>query len=356
MTNTSSFDTVATSAPDASANASNMSNTGNTSRYTILDRESFKLKSALGRWEALLALLMAIAFVVSSIALPNFFDLHNLADATATFSEKALIALPMALLIICREIDISVAGILALSSVAMGLAHAHGLPPGTLILVGIVTGAVCGSLNGVLVTRFALPSIVVTIGTVSLFRGLASVVLGDKAFTRYPDSMTDWGQGLLFDLWPRSFVVLLVCAAAFAVLLHATSWGRRIFAIGSNPVAARFSGIPVERYRFALFVLTGAMAGLAAFLLTGRIDSTRPNIATGWELDIITVVILGGVSIAGGAGTIGGVLLAVLTLGIVTTALAQANVPGIYMTIVVGILLLITIALPRLLRGKKTAK
>ncbi|WP_020654733.1 ABC transporter permease [Massilia niastensis] len=322
------------------------------SRYTILDRETRRLKHLFGRWESLLAILFVAVFVFNSVAMPYFLDLVNLLDGTANFSEKALIALPMALLIICREIDISVAGILALSSVAMGLAMNAGMPPEALPLVALATGTACGFLNGFLVTRFALPSIVVTIGTVSLFRGLASVVLGDKAFTGYPALLADWGQGYVFGIVPRSFVVLLVAASLFAVLLHTTSWGRRIYAIGNNPDAARFSGIAVDRYRLALFMLTGAVAGLAAFLLTGRIGSTRPNIASGWELEIITMVILGGVSIAGGAGTIGGVLLAVFTLGTVTYGMALANIPGIYMTIVVGVLLLATIALPRLLRAR----
>jgi rhamnose transport system permease protein len=325
-----------------------------TSRYTILDREAPRLKAILGRWETLLALLLLAVFAGAGIALPHFLDLDNLLDGTQNFSEKALIALPMALLIICREIDISVAGTLALSSVALGLAVHAGVAPALLPLVALAVGTLCGLLNGVLVTRFALPSIVVTIGTVSLYRGLASVVLGDQAFTGYPAAMTDWGQGYFFGIVPREFVILLVCTAAFAVLLHATSWGRRIYAIGNNPDAARFSGIAVDRYRLALFMLTGAMAGLAGFLLTGRIGSTRPNIATGWELEVITMVILGGVSIAGGAGTIGGVLLAILTMGTVTYGLALANIPGIYMTIVVGVLLLVTIAVPRLLRGRAT--
>jgi rhamnose transport system permease protein len=230
------------------------------------------------------------------------------------------------------------------------------MPAEALPVVALATGTACGFLNGYLVTRFALPSIVVTIGTVSLYRGLASVVLGDKAFTGYPQLMADWGQGYFFGIVPREFVVLLAFAALFAFLLHATAWGRRIYAIGNNPDAARFSGIAVDRYRLALFMLTGAMAGLAAFLLTGRIGSTRPNIATGWELEIITMVILGGVSISGGAGTIGGVILAVLTMGLVTYGLALANIPGIYMTITVGVLLLATIAVPRLLRGRGTRK
>lgn len=325
-----------------------------TSRYTILDREKLALRHVVGRWETVLAVLLLAVFVAGGVTLPHFLDPYNLLDGTANFSEKALIALPMALLIICREIDISVAGTLALCSVAMGLAHQAGAPAETLLFVALGTGLVCGWLNGFLVTRFMLPSIVVTIGTVSLYRGLASVVLGDKAFTNYPEAMTNWGQGVFFGMVPRSFVILLGFALLFALVLHWTSTGRRIYAIGNNPDAARFSGIAVDRYRLGLFMLTGAMAGLAAFLLTGRIGSTRPNIATGWELEIITMVILGGVSIAGGAGTIGGVLLAVLTMGAVTYGLALANVPGIYMTIVVGVLLLTTIAVSRLVRGKPT--
>jgi rhamnose transport system permease protein len=307
-----------------------------TSRYTVLDKAPTTLKSVLARREALLVLMLVIVFAVNGALLPAFLDPYNLADGTFNFSEKALIALPMALLIICREIDISVSGILALSSVAMGLAMNAGWPPESLLLVGIATGAACGFLNGYLVTAHALPSIVVTIGAVSLYRGLASVVLGDKAFTGYPQVMMDWGQGYFLDVIPREFVVLLVFAALFAFVLHATTWGRRMYAIGNNPDAARFSGIAVDRYRLALFVLTGAMAGLAAWLLTGRI--------------------LGGVGIAGGTGTIGGVMLSVLTLGALTYGLSLANVPGIYMTIVVGLLLLATIAIPRLLAGKKVAK
>ena len=331
-------------------------NAPGTSRHTILDRPAFRLGAVMGRWEALLALLLLAVFAVNGALLPHFLDLDNLADGTFNFSEKALIALPMALLVICREIDISVAGILALSSVAMGLANSAGWPPESLLFVGVLTGVACGALNGLLVTHFGLPSIVVTIGTVSVFRGLASVVLGDQAFTGYPQLMADWGQGYFCGSLPRDFTVLLAFAAQFAIVLHATSWGRRIYAIGNNPVAARFSGIAVERYRFTLFVLAGAMAGLAAFLLTGRIGSTRPNIAMGWELEVITMVILGGVSISGGIGTIGGVMLAVLTLGAVTFGLSLANVPGIYMTIAVGVLLLVTIALPRLLRRRQVAK
>ncbi|WP_372527272.1 ABC transporter permease [Piscinibacter sp.] len=324
-------------------------------KHLIADSGRFGWAAVLRRWETLLLAVLVMVVIVGGLSLKEFFDPNNLADSTFNFSEKALIALAMALLIIVREIDISVSGILAVASVAMGYANTQGVPAVGLAVIGIGVGALCGSLNGLLVTRFGIPSIVVTIGTMSLFRGIALVVLGDQAFTNYPEALSEWGQGYVFGFIPREFVVLLVFAALFALLLHGTTFGRRIYAIGSNPVAARFAGIPVDRYRLALFILAGTMAGLAAVLLTGRIGSTRPNIALGWELEAITMVILGGVSIAGGAGTIVGVLLAVFTLGMVTYGLGLANVPGIIMTIVIGALLLVTITVPVLLRVRGAA-
>jgi rhamnose transport system permease protein len=149
---------------------------------------------------------------------------------------------------------------------------------------------------------------------------------------------------------PYSFVIFLVLAVLFAIVLHKTAFGRKLYAIGNNPTAAKFSGIPVERIRFQLFVLTGLLSGLAATLLTARIGSTRPNIALGWELEIITMVILGGVSIAGGSGTIPGVVLAVFILGLITFGLSLINVPGIVISVILGCLLIASIAAPILVR------
>jgi rhamnose transport system permease protein len=240
----------------------------------------------------------------------------------------------------------------------MGLAAQAGAPTAALIGLGLGVGVLCGACNGALVTYFALPSIVVTIGTMSLFRGLAQVVLGDQALTRYPPSFQAIGQGYISDRLPIpiSFVLFLLLAAAFAIVLHRTTMGRRLYAIGLNPTAALFSGIRVNRIRFWLFVLMGLLAGLAAVLLTGRIGSTRPNIALGFELEVVTMVVLGGVSIAGGAGGIAGVVLAVFVLGLTTFGLSLINVPGIVISILNGVLLIVSIAAPalatRLLRRK----
>lgn len=304
-------------------------------------------------WELILVLLLFVVIGGFGATTEGFIDLYNLSDSTFNFSEKALIALPMALVIIAGDIDISVAATVALSSVMMGLAKNAGAGPALIVLVGLGSGALCGALNGVLITRFALPSIVVTIGTLSLYRGMALVILGDGAITGYPPALSTLGNGYLGDLFgipalqiPIEFVIFVVAALVFGVVLHKTIWGRRIFAIGANPIASRFSGISVDRYRLVLFIVIGVMAGLASVLLTGRIGSTRPNIAMGWELDAITMVILGGVNINGGSGSLTGVVLAVFVLGMFTFGLQMANVPGIVMSMILGGLMIVSMIVP----------
>lgn len=326
-----------------------------TQRYHVLDRPPASLSGFLLRWEVILVGLLLVVIAVNTAISPYFLDIYNLSDATFNFSEKALLALAMALLIIAREIDLSVAAIIAVCSLTMGLLAKAGYGPGALMLAGLAVGAGCGAVNGALVTLFSLPSIVVTIGTMSLFRGLAQVVLGDQALTKYPAGFSALGQGYILNSVPvpNSFVIFLVLAALYGFVLHRTTLGRRIFAIGHNPTAARFSGVKVDQIRFGLFVLIGGMAGLAAILLTGRIGSTRPNIAQGWELEVVTMVILGGVSIAGGAGTIAGVVLSVLVLGLTTFGLSLINVPGIVISILTGILLIVAISAPIIIKTVK---
>ncbi len=299
-------------------------------------------------WEALLLLVAIAIFVANSFASPYFLNAWSLSDLTFNFTEKAMIAFAMALLIISGEIDLSVAGIIALASTAMGAAAQLGLGTPELIAIGLATGLACGAVNGFLVTGLGLPSIVVTIGTMSLFRGISYIVLGDQAYRGYPDSFAFFGQG--YVIWVISFELVLfaILAAIYAVVLHATNFGRAVYATGNNPTAAHFSGIRVGRVKFTLFLLTGLMAGVAAVCLTSRLGSTRPSIAFAWELEVVTMVVLGGVSILGGAGTIPGVVLAAVVMGLVTFGLGLLNVPGIVMSIFIGLLLIAVIALPRL--------
>ncbi|QQM31392.1 ABC transporter permease [Martelella lutilitoris] len=297
-------------------------------------------------WESLLVVVVVAIFIVNSFASPYFLDAWNLSDATFNFTEKALIAFAMALVIISGEIDLSVAAIIALASTAMGFAAQFGMGTPELVAIGLGVGLLCGAFNGFLITGLGLPSIVVTIGTMSLFRGLSYVVLGDKAFTGYPSDFAYFGQGYVFWVISFEFVLFAVMAVLFGILLHLTSFGRMVYAIGNNATAARFSGIRVGRVKFLLFLMTGAMSGMAAICLTSRLGSTRPSIAFGWELEIVTMVVLGGINILGGAGTIIGVVLAAFIMGLVTFGFGLMNVPGIVMSIFIGLLLIGVIALP----------
>ena len=269
-------------------------------------------------------------------------------QADFNFTEKAMIAFAMALLIISGEIDLSVASIIALASTAMGAAAQIGLGTESLILIGLTVGLICGATNGILVTRFGLPSIVVTIGTMSLFRGISFIILGDQAYRGYPQDFAYFGQGYVWWVISFEFVLFSILAVLYGIILHMTNFGRAVYAIGNNPTGALFSGIRVNRVKFILFLLTGLMSGVAAICLTSRLGSTRPSIAFGWELEIVTMVVLGGVNILGGSGSIPGVIIAAFVMGLVTFGLGLLNVPGIVMSIVIGALLISVIALPRL--------
>jgi rhamnose transport system permease protein len=316
----------------------------------IPDKLGTPLRRLLASWEVLLLGVAILIFIANSFASPYFLNAWNLSDATFNFTEKAIIAFAMALLIIAGEIDLSVAAIIALASTAMGAAVQMGVGTPGLVAIGIGTGLLCGAFNGFLVAGLKLPSIVVTIGTMSLFRGISYMVLGDQAYGKYPADFAYFGQGYVYSVISFEFVLFLAMAVIFAILLHATNFGRQVYVIGNNPFAARFSGIPVERVKFILFLLTGLMSGIAAVCLTSRLGSTRPSIAQGWELEVVTMVVLGGVSLLGGSGTIAGVVIAAFVMGLVTFGLGLLNVPGIVMSIFVGLLLIITIAIPIVVR------
>lgn len=322
----------------------------------IPDKLGTPFRRIMASWEVLLLGVAILIFIANSLASPYFLDAWNLSDATFNFTEKAMIAFAMALLIIAGEIDLSVAAIIALASTAMGYAVQMGVGTPGLVAIGISVGLACGAFNGFLVAGLKLPSIVVTIGTMSLFRGISYMVLGDQAYGKYPADFAYFGQGYVFWVISFEFVLFVMMAIVFAILLHATNFGRQVYVIGNNPFAARFSGVPVERVKFILFLLTGLMSGIAAVCLTSRFGSTRPSIAQGWELEVVTMVVLGGVSILGGSGTIGGVVIAAFVMGLVTFGLGLLNVPGIVMSIFVGLLLIITIAIPIVVRRLKAMR
>jgi rhamnose transport system permease protein len=308
----------------------------------------FSLQS-LARWESLLVALLIGSLIWGTYRSPFFWEGSNFTVATSTFMEKAIMALPMTLLIISGEIDLSVASTLGLSSAVLGKTWQHGWPLWLCIAAAILVGALAGLLNGLFVTRIGLPSLVVTLGTLALYRGLAFVVLGPNAVSDYPQSFNNFGfRSITGTVIPWSVLIFIPLLIFFGVLLHRSRAGRQIYAIGINKEAARYSAVRVDRLKLWLFVAMGTVSAIAGVLFTARISSSRADNALGFELDVIAVVLLGGVSIFGGKGSLIGVVLALGVVGVIRDALALTNVGADFQSFVVGSLLILSVLGPNL--------
>jgi rhamnose transport system permease protein len=308
----------------------------------------FSLNS-LARWDTLLALLLIGSLIWGSARSPFFWEGSNFTIVTSTFMEKAIMALPMTLLIISGEIDLSVASTLGLSSAVLGKTWQHGWPLWLCIIAAILVGVACGLFNGLFVTKVGLPSLVVTLGTLALYRGLAYVVLGPNAVSDYPQGFNNFGlRAITGTVIPWSMLIFIPLLIFFAIILHRSWVGRQIYAIGINKEAARFSAVRVDRLKMWLFVATGAVSGIAGVLYTARFSSSRADNALGFELDVIAVVLLGGVSIFGGKGSLLGVTLAIGVVAVIRNALAITNVGADIQSFVVGALLILSVLGPNL--------
>jgi len=255
---------------------------------------------ALHQWELILLSILACELILFKIYLPNLLNPATMLEITINFMEVGIIAIPMAYIIISKNIDISVGSMIALDSIVLALCFQLGLPQMVSILITLICGAFAGCINGVITTKMKIPSLVVTLGTFSLYRGIAYVVLGDETFHAYPDSFLIIGRGNIFKIIPISLVVFVFLCMIFGVLLHNSTFGRKVYAIGNNQKASRFSGVLVDKTIIILFILIGVITAIASVILTSRNASTRGNMALGIELDTITAVVLGGVNIAGG--------------------------------------------------------
>jgi rhamnose transport system permease protein len=322
----------------------------------VKDRASrtLGLRASVLRWESVLVLLLAFVFVFGSMGSPFFLSANNIGNSVGFFAEKAIVAIALTLVVIAGDIDLSVASTMTLSAVVLGIA-AESQPFGIAIVLALAVGAACGMVNALLVVGLQLPSLVVTLGTLALFRGIANGLIQDETRANFPAWFTDFGFGSIpGSEVPWSVAVFVALLVPAAVWLHATSGGRRLYALGSNPTVAHMAGVRVARTRVLLFVLSGTAAAIAGVLLAGRFAVVRADLAFGFELDIITAVLLGGVSIFGGRGSLVGVFVACAILAILRSALALANVPGDLQNLVVGSLLvgsvLATNAVPHLRR------
>jgi rhamnose transport system permease protein len=306
-----------------------------------------ELRSRLLRWETLTVLLLIIAVLYGTVTSPDFLTGSNFNSLTSDVVEIAIIALPLTFVIIAAEIDLSVASVLGLASALLGGLWDAGWAMELIIPVVLIAGALAGAVNGWLVTRLGLPSLAVTIGTLALYRGLAYVILGDKAVADFPEQYTNLGFGTFAGTQiPNPLVLFTVLAVGFGFALHRTAIGRAVFAVGANEEAARFSGLRVKRIKFWLFVVSGLVAALAGIIYTFRFASARADNGTGLELSVVACVLLGGVSIFGGRGSMLGVVVAVFLLATIRNALTLNDVSADVLTIVTGSLLLFSVLGP----------
>jgi rhamnose transport system permease protein len=305
---------------------------------------------ALLRWETVLVFLLIGSIIYGSSESSNFFQTSNIFYIGLNMGEIAIMALPVTLIVITGEIDLSIAAMLGLGSSLLGYLYVDEHWSMWLCIVAVlVVGIVGGALNGILVTKLGLPSIAVTIGTLTLFRGIAEVIPGGvSGLTGFPTSLTTkiGGKPIPSTELSYSFGIFLVLAVIFWIVLQATPLGRSIFAIGLQAEAARFSGIRVDRIKLSLYILAGFLSAFAGILMTFRFASARYDNGLGLELNVVAIVLFGGVSIFGGRGSIIGVVLAVCIVGSIQEALTLINVSAPVQNIVTGVLLLLSVVIP----------
>ncbi|GAA2037508.1 ABC transporter permease [Agromyces tropicus] len=303
----------------------------------------------LNREAAIIGLLLVVIAVALAVV-PNFDSPLTVTYLLRDIAPILLIALPMTLIIITEEIDLSVASIVGLSSVMTGILTQAGWPFPIAAITAILVGTLAGVVNGFLVTVVGLPSLAVTIGTLALFRGIAVGLLGTTAITDFPEFWSDLSRDNIPGTpIPGIMIPFVVLAIAFAILLHFTPFGRSLYAIGLNKEAAAFSGIAVGRTKFLLFVMSGAISGFAGVYFTLLYNNARGDNATGLELQVIAAVLLGGVSIFGGRGALHGVIAGVLLIGTLGSALRLAGVTSDIINVITGVLLVLSVVSASLL-------
>jgi rhamnose transport system permease protein len=294
------------------------------------------------RPEVMTLVLLFVAFGVATRLSPFFADATFILESATFYVEYALIALVLTLIIISGEIDLSPAAMMAFSACVFAALFKAGVPIGVAMGVSVITGALMGAFNGMLVLWFQLPSIIVTIGTLTLYRGLAQVLAGDRSISGFPS----WFIGIDWKYWfgaPIPVIIFVVAAIVLGVFLALTVTGRQIYQIGTSPEAARHAGIRVRRIKMGLFVLLGLTSSVAGMLTASRLASVRYDMATGGELQMVLMVMLGGTYIFGGRGSIAGTFLAAWLLIVIATGMNVANIPITSQLIVMGLLLIVSI-------------
>jgi rhamnose transport system permease protein len=295
------------------------------------------------RPELTIAVFLLLSFASGVILSPNFFDMRFLLSSTIYYTELGLIALCFALLMTLGELDLSVAANMTLVTCTIGVLHKMGAGMGLLIPLGLIFGTCLGLLNGLLVTVTGLPSLIITIGTLSVYRGLAQVLAGDAAISGFPQWFLHFGKITLFGIVPLPLILIVVVAVVLEILLKRNFWGRKISAVGLNSSAAKYSGVKVNSMKRQIFALQGFFCGTAALLSISRLEVVKYSIGTGGEMDVVTMVLLGGTAFTGGKGSCLGTLAAFFIIVFIRTGMRLATISSYVQIAVLGVLLIVII-------------
>jgi len=328
-----------------------MADAAQTSKPTWVQR----LRGILFSQEGILLLILLGVIIVLAQQNPNFWTVRNLLNQGRLMSEVGLVALPMTFIIITAGIDLSVGSILGLSAIVLGvLWKGAGLPLELAIFLALIIGSLAGLMNGLFIVKLDVPPLIMTLATLALYRGLAQGISQARSVTGYPEWFFIFGQGRILGL-PTQLWLFIIFTILSIIILRRTTLGRSLYAIGNNPVGARFSGLPVGRNLLIIYTYAGFMSALAGVVFVSRVTTTRSDMGAGLELDVIAAVVLGGTSIFGGKGTVIGTVIGLVLIQLLKNGLALSGVTSDATIIVIGVVLILAILVNNFIQLKRTS-
>ena len=306
-------------------------------------------------WEGLLLVILIGVVIFNAVTTPHYLQIQNQINLFQLHIEKIIVALIMTFIIINAEIDLSVGSMMGLAGCVMAFLFERGLPFELCLVAALLTGLILGAFNGFMVSYVGLTSLIVTLAGLISYRGLARVLLENRSIGDFPEWFDRLGQQPLIGPFPLAMIIFFILVIIAVIILQWSGSGRQVYVIGNSSEVARYSGVNVRRVKMTLFIVSGVIAAFAGLLLAARLGSMRGDTATGTELEVITVVLLGGVSIFGGRGTLFGVLLAILIILNLRNGMGLLNITGEIQTGVIGVLLIISVLGPNIWRGVREA-
>jgi rhamnose transport system permease protein len=303
--------------------------------------------------ELVLLIILIVGVLVLATQSPVFLTPSNILNQGRLMTEVALVALPMTFIIITGGIDLSVGSIFGLSAIVLGYTWQNlGLPLEVAIVISLIVSVVAGFVNGWFIDRLGLPPLIMTLATLALYRGLAEGISQARSARGFPEWFYALGQRDLFGV-PTQLWLFIIAAIIFAIILSRTTFGRTLYAMGNNETGARFSGLPVNRVKITIYMLSGLMAGLAGYIFVSRVSTTRSDMGSGLELEAIAAVVLGGTSIFGGSGSIGGTVIGVILIQLLKNGLSLAGAKNDATIVVIGVVLILSILVNNFIQRRR---